>query len=78
MRAQANFGEACAYSFGVLSLLYLVIMLMGHRTFGDVTTLQRLKPQTISRPSMPVAHPVLERSRGQPAPPPSWRRCGRT
>ena len=32
-----RFGQVCAMAFGILSLLYLVIMLMGYFTFGDVT-----------------------------------------
>lgn len=32
-----RFGAVCGLAFSTLSLLYLVIMLMGHRTFGDVT-----------------------------------------
>ena len=33
----------CAFAFSALSLLYLGIMLMGHRTFGDVTAGNILK-----------------------------------
>jgi len=32
-----RFGKVCAFSFGILSCLYLGIMLAGHRTFGDIT-----------------------------------------
>ena len=32
-----NPNQVCALAFGILSLLYLTIMLAGHRTFGDVT-----------------------------------------
>ena len=36
-RTTERFGYVCAYAFGILSILYLGIMLMGHKTFGDVT-----------------------------------------
>ncbi len=38
-----RFGKVCAMAFGVLSLLYLAIMLLGHRTFGDVTAANILR-----------------------------------
>jgi len=36
-RSEARFGRVCAYSFGVLTLLYLGMMRLGYATFGDVT-----------------------------------------
>jgi len=38
-----RFGKACALAFGALSLLYLIIMLCGHATFGDVTAANILR-----------------------------------
>ena len=36
-RSIGRFGSVCAMAFGTLSLLYMSIMMMGYRTFGDVT-----------------------------------------
>jgi amino acid permease len=49
-RSRARFRTVCTYAFGILSLLYLVMMLLGHRTFGDVTSANILRNYAPSDP----------------------------